>query len=187
MIKTINHSDLEPYIPTVLECLYPKMTFVRTLKLIQAIPNMPNPITETEVNNFLESKLNMQIASIDEEGYPMIQPIWFVYDKESGKIYTATQKTTKKVHNILRNPDKIYFSIDDANYPYKGVKGRAVARIFEDIQKNLPIVEKINIKYLGTIEHPLARMIIENTKNGTEVVIEITPKFFSAWDFGKAM
>ena len=148
---------------------------------------MPNPVTETEVNKILESKLNMQIATIDEEGCPMIQPIWFLYDKESGKIYTATQKMTKKAHNIRRNPDKIYFSIDDANYPYKGVKGRAAARISEDIKKNLPIVEKINIKYPGTIEHPLAKMILENTKNGTEVVIEITPKFFSAWDFGKAM
>src|SRR5690242_19223186 len=148
---------------------------------------MPNPVTETEVNNILEGKLNMQIATIDEEGYPIIQPIWFLYDKEPGKIYTATQKVTKKVYNIRRNPDKIYFSIDDANYPYKGVKGRAVARISEDIKKNLPIVEKINRKYLGTIEHPLAKMILENTKSGTEVVIEFTPKFFSAWDFGKAM
>jgi nitroimidazol reductase NimA-like FMN-containing flavoprotein (pyridoxamine 5'-phosphate oxidase superfamily) len=148
---------------------------------------MPKPVTETEVNNILESKLNMQIATIDEEGYPMIQPIWFLYDKQSGKIYAATQKMAKKCHNIRRNPDKVYFSIDDANYPYKGVKGRAVAGISEDIKKNLPIVEKINIKYLGTIEHPLAKTIQENTKNRTEVVIEITPKFFSAWDFGKAM
>jgi hypothetical protein len=77
--------------------------------------------------------------------------------------------------------------IDDENYPYKGVKGRAVARISEDIQKNLPIVGKINIKYLGTIEHPLANVIMENTRNGIEIVIEITPNFFSAWDFGKAM
>ena len=148
---------------------------------------MPNTVTETEVNNFLESKLNMQIATIDEEAYPMIQPTWFLYDNKESKIYTATQKTAKKVQNIRRNPDKIYFSIDDENYPYKGVKGRAVATISENIQKNLPIVEKINIKYLGTLEHPLAKMIIENTRNGTEVVIEITPKFFSAWDFGKAM
>jgi general stress protein 26 len=149
---------------------------------------MPNPVTETEVKDILESKLNMQIATTDEEGYPLIQPIWFLYDdKEYDKIYAATQKMTKKVQNIRRNPDKIYFSIDDANYPYKGVKGRAVAKISEDIKKNLPIVEKINIKYLGTIEHPLARMIMENTKNGTEIVIEITPKFFSAWDFGKPM
>ena len=99
----------------------------------------------------------------------------------------GTQKSTKKFQNIRRNPDKIYFSIDDENFPFKGVKGRAVAKISEDIQKNLSIVEKINIKYLGTIEHPLAKMIMENTKNGIEVVIELTPKFFSAWDLGKAM
>jgi nitroimidazol reductase NimA-like FMN-containing flavoprotein (pyridoxamine 5'-phosphate oxidase superfamily) len=159
----------------------------RTLRVIQAIPGLPKPVTETEVNDFLESKLNIQIATIDEEGYPMIQPAWFLYDKESGKIYIVTSKMSKKIKNILRNPDKIYFSIDDENYPYKGVKGRGVARISEDIQKNLSIIEKINMKYLGTLEHPLAKMLMENTRNGIEVVIEITPKFFSAWDFGKAM
>jgi hypothetical protein len=93
---------------------------------------------------------------------------------------------TRKVQNIQSNPDKIYFSIDDENYPYKGVKGRAAARISEDIQKNLSILEKINLKYLGTLEHPLARRLLENTRNGSQVVIEITPQFFSAWDFGKA-
>src|SRR5919199_3098629 len=140
---------------------------------------MPKPVTETEVNEFLERKLNMQIATIDEEGNPMIQPVWFLYDKKSGKIYTATSKMSKKIQNIHRNPDKIYFSIDDENYPYKGVKGRGIATISQDIQNNLPIVEKINMKYLGTLEHPVANMIMENTRNGIEVVIEITPKFFS--------
>ena len=108
-------------------------------------------------------------------------PLWFVYERASGKIYVGTQKMTK-IQNILRNPDKIYFSIYDENDPYRGVKGK-LAIISEDIQKNLSIVEKINMKYLGTLEHPLAKMIIENTKKGTEVVIEIAPKFFSAWDF----
>ncbi len=164
-----------------------KLDILRTLKVVQAIPSMPKPVTETEVNNFLESKLNIQIATIDEEGYPMIHPTWFVYNKESGKLYTGTQKMTKKVQNIRRNPDKIYFSIDDENFPYKGVKGRAAAKISEDIQKNLPIMEVINMKYLGTLEHPLAKMLMENARIGVEVMIEITPKFFSAWDFGKAM
>jgi general stress protein 26 len=156
------------------------------LKVIQAVPHL-TPINEADVNQFLQSKLNMQIATIDEEGYPMIQTILFMYDKESDKIYANTQKMSKKVQNIRRNPDKIYFSIDDDNYPYKGVKGRAVAKISEDVQKNLPIVEKISIKYLGTIEHPFAKMIMENTKNGIQVVIELAPKFFSAWGLGKAM
>lgn len=159
----------------------------RTMKVIQAIPSMPNPVTESEINKFLESKLNIQIATIDEGGYPLIQPTWFLYDNQTNKIYAATPKMSKKVQNIRRNPDKIYFSIDDENYPYKGVKGRAAVRIIEDAQKNLPIMEKINMKYLGTLEHPLAKMLMENTQNGIEVVIEIAPKFFSAWDFSKAM
>jgi hypothetical protein len=49
-----------------------------------------------------------------------------------------------------------------------------VARISEDIQKNLSIMEKINVKYLGTLEQPLTKMLMENTRNGIEIVIEIT-------------
>jgi PPOX class probable F420-dependent enzyme len=157
------------------------------MKVIQALPGMPKPVTEAEVGKFLESKLNIQLATIDEDGYPTIQPVWFYYDTDFGKIYTGTQKMTKKVQNLKRNPDKVYFSIDDENFPYKGVKGKGIATISEDREKNLKIVEKINLKYLGTLEHPLAKMLMENTRNGTEVVIEITPKFFSAWDFSKAM
>ena len=87
---------------------------------------------------------------------------------------------------MKRNPDKIYFSIDDENFPYKGVKGRGEASISENIQKNVTIVEKIILKYLGTLDQPLAKTMMETIKNGTEVVVEITPRFFSAWDFGKA-
>jgi general stress protein 26 len=155
------------------------------MKLVQAMPSMPKPVTEAEVEKFLESKLNIQLATVDEEGYPNVQPVWFIY--ENGRLYTGTQKTTKKVQNIRKNPDKIYFSIDDENFPYKGVKGRGAATISEDVQRNLQIIEKINLKYLGTQEHPLAKMLVDNARNGIEVVIEITPKFFSAWDFSKGM
>lgn len=60
-----------------------------------------------------------------------------------------------------------------------------MASISENIDKNIAIIEKINLKYFGTLEHSLAKMLMENARNGIEVVIEITPKFFSAWDFGK--
>lgn len=69
-----------------------------------------------------------------------------------------------KVQNIHRNSDKIYFSIDEDNYSYNEVKGRAVTKISRDKQKNLRILEKVNIKYLDTIELPLAKMIMEIKK-----------------------
>jgi len=148
---------------------------------------MPSPVTEKEIEKFLESKLNMQLATVDESGYPNIQPIWFYYNTSDGRFYSGTQKMTRKVQNMRKNPDKVYFSIDDENFPPKGVKGRCVATISEDREKNLAIIEKLNLKYLNTLDHPLAQRLMENAKSGIEVVIEITPQFFSAWDFGKAM
>ncbi len=47
-------------------------------------------------------------------------------------------------------------------------------------------MEKINMKYLGTLEHPWAKNIMGNTRSGTEIVVELAPAYFSAWDFSKA-
>ena len=142
-------------------------------------------MNEQEAVNFLQSKLNLQLATIDESGDPNIQPVWFDYEKDSEKLYVMTSKMSNKVRNIRSKPN-VYFSIDDENLPYKGVKGKATARIMEDRQKVVSMTEKINIKYLGTLEHPLAKMLMEFAQNGTEILLEISPKFFSTWDFAKA-
>jgi hypothetical protein len=60
-----------------------------------------------------------------------------------------------------------------------------LANIIEDPNKTVPEGDKISMKYLGTLDHPLAKMITENSKKGDNVLIEISPKFFSTWDFGK--
>jgi general stress protein 26 len=124
------------------------------------------------------------LASIDEKGDPNIQPIWFNYDNKLQKIYIMTPKMSKKVQNIKSKP-RVYFSIDDENFPYKGIKGKGFATIVEDIKKTIPEAENINKKYLGTLDHPLAQMILESTKKGNHVLVEISPQFFSTWDFGK--
>jgi general stress protein 26 len=158
------------------------------MKIISAIANTPT-MREEEVDRFLlESKLNLQLATIDEMDNPNIQPVWFYYDKSNNnnkkKLLIMTPKTSKKVQNI-RKKSNVYFSIDDENFPYKGVKGKGVVTIVEDPKRVMPIVEKINLKYLGTLDHPIAKMLIENAKNGTEILVEINPKFFSTWDFSK--
>jgi hypothetical protein len=40
---------------------------------------------------------------------------------------------------------------------------------------------QINIIYLSTTKNPIANMITENTRNGIQIVIEITPKFYMHW------
>jgi hypothetical protein len=53
-------------------------------------------------------------------------------------------------------------------YHIRGVKGKATARIIEDLQKVVSMAEKINIKHLGTLEHPLAKMLMEFAQNGRD-------------------
>ena len=150
------------------------------------VDNVPFPgMNEDEISNFLESKLNLQLATIDAKGDPIIQPVWFDYEKESERFYIMTSKSSSKVKSIRSKP-VIYFSIDDDSYPYKGVKGKGTATIIDNPSHTVARAEKINLKYLGTLEHPTAKTLMEYAQNGKEVLVEINPKYFSSWDFSKA-
>jgi nitroimidazol reductase NimA-like FMN-containing flavoprotein (pyridoxamine 5'-phosphate oxidase superfamily) len=157
------------------------------MKIIDATPEIPG-MTKEETEIFLQSKLNLQLATIDEKREPNIQPVWFYYDKDQRKLLFTTSKLAKKTQNLQRNPT-IYFSIDYENYeenlPPKGVKGKGTATIVEDPNIILPQSDKISIKYLGTLDHPVAKMITDSAKKGEVVLVEISPKFFSTWDYSK--
>lgn len=142
-------------------------------------------MNEDEISNFLENKLNLQLATIDAKGDPIIQPVWFDYEKESERFYIMTSKSSSKVKSIQSKP-VIYFSIDDDSYPYKGVKGKGTATIIDNLSRTVAKAEKINLKYLGTLEHPTAKTLMDYAQNGKEVIVEINPKYFSSWDFSKA-
>ena len=153
------------------------------MKIISAASEIPG-MTKEEVESFLESKLNLQLATIDNQGDPNIQPVWFYYDKDEEKLWINTSKTAKKTQNI-RKRSKIYLSIDDENPPVRGVKGKGIATITEDLEIVVPLGDRISLKYLGTLEHPIAKMISEDSKNGGVVLVEISPKFYSTWNYGK--
>src|SRR5215217_6044698 len=154
------------------------------MRIISAISGTPS-LSKEEVDSFLERKLNLQIGTIDEEGDPNIQPVWFYHDKNREKLLITTSKLAKKTQNLRKKP-VMYFSIDDENFPYKGVKGKGSVTIVEDPDRTVSEGDKISVKYLGTLDHPIAKMITEHSKKGENVVIEISPKFFSTWDYGKA-
>jgi general stress protein 26 len=67
-------------------------------KIISAVPGIST--TETEIERFLESNLNLQLATLEENNYPNINQVWFYYDKNSGKMYATTHKDSRKVQNI---------------------------------------------------------------------------------------
>ena len=153
------------------------------MKVIGAIACTP-PMCKEEIDAFLQKNLILQIGTIDEKGDPNRLPIWFNYNRNREKLLILTPKTSKKIHNI-RKKATIYFSIDEQKFPYRGVKGKGIATIIEDPFRTLVEAKKIYIKYLGTLDHPIPKMILDSVKKGNHVIIEIDPKFFSTWDFGK--
>jgi general stress protein 26 len=94
------------------------------MKIISTITGTPS--MSKEVNAFLKSKLNLQIGTID----------WFNYDKDREKFLIITPKATRKIKN-LRNKLNVYFSIDDENFSYKGVKGKGIATVVDDPVKTV--------------------------------------------------
>ena len=150
------------------------------LKIIDASePEFGGPMTEGEIRNFLiNSKKNAPISTLDERGEPNIHPTWYYFDNESSKIYIESGKASRKTQNLVRN-NIIYYCIDDDNIPYKGVRGKGTVRISEDINYNLPIAEKIIVKYLGSVGHPVSQLLLNSLRNGDAVLLEITPRFFA--------
>jgi PPOX class probable F420-dependent enzyme len=119
------------------------------MKIVAATSEIPS-MTREEAERFLESKLNLQLATLDEQGEPNIQPVWFYYDQNREKLTITTSKSAKKTQN-LRNKPAVYFSIDDENLPYRGVKGKGIVTIVADPDRVVPQADRISMKYLGTL------------------------------------
>jgi nitroimidazol reductase NimA-like FMN-containing flavoprotein (pyridoxamine 5'-phosphate oxidase superfamily) len=155
------------------------------MKILNAGPGFSQPMTEDETRIFLTSgKRNIYIASLDEKNEPNIHPVWYVFDPTKEKFYIETSKYSKKKKN-LENNKIIYFCVDEPNIPYKGVRGKAKIDIISDIDRIVPICENNMKKYLGSLEHPMAKELVNLAKRGESVAIEISPLYFSTWDDSK--
>ena len=150
------------------------------MKIVHASPGFGSKLTEEQTVKFLtDKKLNLLLGTVDKIGDPYIHPVWFLYENE--KLYVETSKTSKKVQNI-RHKNLIYFCIDDENIPYMGVRGKALVKISIDVENNIPIAERIMIKYTGDLENKVAKILMDGVKAGQSSILEINPVYYSTWD-----
>lgn len=135
--------------------------------------------TESEVEKFLSTSLSpLRLATLDESGYPLINSVGFYF--EQGRIYIFTGPKSRKAKNFLRT-NKVYFSVDTDLPPYKGVKGRAHAKIMNDYDRELDLVKKIALKFTGNLDNPMSQFVIEQVRSRVKVAVELTPVFYSTW------
>lgn len=150
------------------------------MKIIHASPGFGSKFNQEQTLNFLSTgKLNLLLGTIDEKGEPNVHPVWYIF--ENGKFYIETSKNAKKANNV-RKKNIVYYCIDDEKMPYKGVRGKGIARISDNIDENIPIAEKIMIKYTGNLDNEVAKFLMNGVKKGFSILLEISPKYFATWD-----
>ena len=100
---------------------------------------------------------------------------------ENEKLYVETSKTSKKVQNI-QHKNTVYFCIDDENLPYRGVRGKALVKVSTNVEDDIPIAERIMIKYTGDLENKVAKILMDGVRAGQSAILEISPLYYSTWD-----
>ena len=155
------------------------------VRILNAGPDLSQPMTEDEVIKFLTTgKRNIYLGTIDRKNEPNIHPTSYYFDPDQLKFYVESYKFSKKIEN-MKNNKKIYFCVDKPTIPYKGVRGKAKISLKEDLDFTIFICQKNLIKYLGSIEGPMAKVILNRAIKGESIVIEISPLYFSTWDDSK--
>jgi len=138
----------------------------------------------SEIDAFLAgSKTPLRLGTTNSKGEPNIHPVWYHY--VTNKLYFMSYKDAVKVRNLKHNKT-VYFSVDTEAMPNTGVKGRGTAIIVKDLWRALPLSEKIITKYLGDLNGKTAKNMVDEVKKGSEVLVEITPQYFSTWDYSKS-
>lgn len=141
-------------------------------------------MSESEARKFLtRSKSTLLLGTTNADRSPMIHPVWYYFDSAKTKIYFYTEPALKKARN-LKKRSQVYFDVDSDKWPYKGVKGKGKAKIIAEKKQALLYGRKILTKYVKKGQ-PLAESALENIRKGGYVVIEITPAYFTTWDYGK--
>ena len=140
---------------------------------------------QSEIDAFLStSKTPLRLGTTNSKGEPNIHPVWFDY--VNNKIYFMSYKDAVKVRNVKQNKT-VYFSVDTDAMPNTGVKGKGTAIIVKDPGKALTLSEKIVAKYLGDLNSGMAKNMVDQVRKGEEVLVEITPHFYSTWDYTKSI
>jgi len=133
-------------------------------------------MTKEEVEEFLSGNLIARISTIGKDGYPMVYPMWFLY--EDGLIVFTTPKYAVKLRNLRRNP-RAAVAIDIAGDETKGVVFRGTAELVEEGARET--AKRILLKYLGDDRDPMFKRLIDIPRT----IIRFRPEKTLSWDYAK--
>lgn len=88
-------------------------------------------LTEAERDAFLAEPAHiMNIATVDNDGAPLVTPIWFI--QEEGRIWFTPRQHSEWLKHI-RGDKRVALSIDETAIPYRKVVVRGTAQVDHEV------------------------------------------------------
>lgn len=135
-------------------------------------------MTRQELDEFLAEERVVRLATLDEDGWPAVVPLWFVWREGEGELWVwnlTRSKRTRRMHEGTR----CAFTVD-AGREYtelRGVTGRLDHAYVPDDEVPVAVRSEFARKYLGSDE-PLEPADHHQW-------FRLTPRSLHSWDFRK--
>ena len=142
-------------------------------------------LTSDERRRYLEGSHTIILTSLDRHGYPHSIAMWYVVDADGAVVMTTFAKSQKAV-NLQRDPRCALLVESGRTYEeLKGLLIRGRARLEQDEEKVLDVLEQVHRKY-GT-PGPSAEGMRDaiRAQARKRVVIRVQPERVSSWDHRK--
>jgi len=152
------------------------------MKIVAADPDA-RVLTEDEVVALLREPIVMHLGMVDEKGWPVVNPVWHVF--EDGVFHVVIGTTSHKA-KALRATRRAYFTVDTggAADDARGVRGRATVQLVEgDVDLAVDVSRKALLKYTGTDKGPYAEEMLSWARAGRTSVVKLTPTQFRAFAY----
>ncbi|MBM4383564.1 MAG: pyridoxamine 5'-phosphate oxidase family protein [Deltaproteobacteria bacterium] len=122
----------------------------------------------------------VRIACTDAAGWPALVSLWFL--REGDTLWCATPARAQAAAWLAREP-RCGFEVSTNEVPYRGVRGRALARVVPERGKEL--LGRLASRYLGEAPTPFSRWLL--SRDEPEVALALTAVRATHWDFSQRM
>ncbi len=135
-------------------------------------------MNDEECTEFLRSsRAFVKVATLDESGWPMVNPAWYTYEGD-GCFYVVTKQNASFCRNLRRDP-RATLLIDNPEVPYKRVIVRALAEFLDGVDWHERGREMV-LRYLG----PDGFAYYDATTDLPRETIRFVPQTMSTWNGG---
>jgi nitroimidazol reductase NimA-like FMN-containing flavoprotein (pyridoxamine 5'-phosphate oxidase superfamily) len=136
---------------------------------------------DTRLANFIDaSRTPLRIACNSDNGFPLIVPLWFMFD---GNVFWCVTHKDAKLLKHLQRDARVGFEIANNEPPYAGARGHGEVELIP--AQGASLLPKLLNRYFIRDESRLAKWLLSRAED--EVAIRIKPLYINGWDYQQRM